>query len=455
MKRPLLIAVAAIALLAVLVPFLLPKGGEDDPNAGAVPAPFRVLFTSETLGEIEPCGCSGDHSGGLPRRGSFVAAQKGEFLLVDVGCVGAGARDFELLRLDAVLRGMAEMGYDAANVGERELWLGEAALAARAEKPVPLVSANVVGQGGEPVVAPFVVCERAGRRVAVTGLVADRYQAGPGLRVEEPCESLARLLPDLATRADRVVLLADLDEALVRTIATQFPEIALILYRGHGNAHAPEVVNRTAIAAVGGESLYVGEVVIGRGDDGMPVASGTPTMLDETIWPKDEAVAAASVAWYKQAIHGRAFDLRQPARGWRLLAADLPEGGDRYVGSAACKTCHKPSHAAWEPTAHAKAMRSLEQAGYHYSPECIVCHVVGYGAPDGYTVRDKTPELARVGCEACHGRGGRHVAARGDAKGSIVRSGEATCQRCHTPARSPNFTYPSAWRAIAHDESTP
>ncbi|MFW6108280.1 MAG: multiheme c-type cytochrome [bacterium] len=448
-RRILVGTIALVALAAVLAPFAWPRRGE---RKRAESEPFRLLFTSETLGEIEPCGCSGDHSGGLPRRGAFVAAQKNGFVLVDVGCMGTGARDFERLRLDAVLRGMAEMGYDAANVGERELWLGRAELARRAREFVPLVSANVMDGGVEPVVQPSVTVERDGLRVAVTGLVASHYAAGPGLVVHEPCEALARLLPDLAHQADRIVLLADLDEPLVRRIATRFPELSAILYRGHGNAHAPEVVNRTAIAAVGGESLFVGELILQQNADGVPTASGTPVMLDEDVWPLDPAVAETSVQWYKQAIHGRTFDLRQPARGWRRLSADPPPGGDRYVGSAACKACHAPSYAAWESSTHAHAMGSLERAGYHYSPECIVCHVVGYGAPDGYVSRDQTPELARVGCEACHGRGGRHVASRGEAKGAIVRSGEPTCLRCHTPKRSTGFLYPDAWRPIAHGE---
>jgi hypothetical protein len=420
------------------------------PAPARAPRTLRVIFTGEVLGELEPCKCSGEEAGGLPALGGFLAEQAGEPLLVDTGCLGAGARDFEVLRLQAVLRGMAVMGYDAANVGEHEIWLGAELLREQFDLGVPFVSANVSNTSGEAVAARWRTVQKGRCRVAVTGLADPTYR-GPGLRLDDPREALARILPELRGGADAVVALADLGQEAVRALAVEFPEVALILFRGRDDSRLPERVNQTVIASVAGHARFVGEVTLTWPEDGASTFEGSPALLDERF-PRDTAVQQASIGWYKAAIEGREFQLGQLRPGWRRLAPSAPPAGDGYVGSAACRQCHLPSHLVWERSEHAKAMETLVEAGYAWSPECIVCHVVGYGASDGYVSRSRARALADVGCEACHGRGNLHVESKGKKLGSIVRSGEATCVRCHTPAHSRGFVYEQAWPAIAHTE---
>jgi hypothetical protein len=224
-----------------------------------------------------------------------------------------------------------------------------------------------------------------------------------------------------------------------------------VLYRGRGDSRPPERVHRTIVAAVSGKLRFVGDLELAWGEDMALAATGLPVLLDERF-PPDPSVAEASVEWYKQAVRGKRFDLSQARPGWRRLASSVASPGDRYTGSAACQPCHEPSYAAWEKSKHAGAMAALEKAGYDYSPECVVCHVVGYGATDGYVAATDTPGLANVGCEGCHGRGGRHVESRGTQLGSIVRGGEAACQACHTPEHSRGFVFARAWESIAHQE---
>ncbi len=84
---------AAVAAAAVAMVVLSRSGGR--PTKGSR---LRVLFSGETQGELEPCNCSEKMAGGLPARGGYIARQSGEFLLLDTGCVGKGAREFEVLR---------------------------------------------------------------------------------------------------------------------------------------------------------------------------------------------------------------------------------------------------------------------------------------------------------------------------------------------------------------------
>ena len=450
MRRQVRLAIAALAAAGVVVLAIGWFGKDGRPRAGSQ---LRVLFTGETMGELEPCNCSGKEAGGLPVRGGFLAAQTDEYLLLDTGCVGAGARDFEILRLKAALRAMAAMKYDAVNIGEHELWLGRDELAEQLGMGVRFVSANVTDSQGEHLAAPFVWLRRSGLRVAVTGLVAaGPYLVGSGLKVDSPVEALARLLPRLRERAGVIIVLADLSESAVRELAQRFPEVTLILYRGRGDSRLPERVNRSVIASVYGEARYIGEVLLSWAEDGRIAGQGEPVLLDERFSPS-QTVVEVCVDWYKEAVRGKQFDPAQARPGWKRIGVHAAAPGDKYLGSDACKECHEPSYEIWERSGHARALKTLQRVDYDYSPECLVCHVVGYGAADGFLSVGKTRLFGNVGCESCHGRGHRHVESKGKRKESIVRSDEATCRACHTPKRDQYFRYEKAWARIEHEES--
>ena len=72
------------------------------------------------------------------------------------------------------------------------------------------------------------------------------------------------------------------------------------------------------------------------------------------------------------------------------------------------------------------------------NPECVRCHVTGYGDSGGYRLgANGGVDLGNVQCEACHGFGREH---RG--KGKIRgRVGETICRRCHGTENSPTFKY--------------
>merc|ERR1711969_163211 len=80
-----------------------------------------------------------------------------------------------------------------------------------------------------------------------------------------------------------------------------------------------------------------------------------------------------------------------------------------YTGSDVCGVCHELELESWHYTKHANAYDSLVPPGAERNPECIGCHVVGFGAPGGYTIEDTPAHLEDVSCENCHGRGGPHL----------------------------------------------
>jgi hypothetical protein len=106
--------------------------------------------------------------------------------------------------------------------------------------------------------------------------------------------------------------------------------------------------------------------------------------------------------------------------------------GGRYVGTSVCGGCHAPALVAWQKSKHAQAWKTLEdaarasssrrlrQARYGWPvtayPDCVGCHVVGYGQVSGFVNPTKTANLTDVGCESCHGPGSAHVEARSQGK---------------------------------------
>ncbi len=144
-----------------------------------------------------------------------------------------------------------------------------------------------------------------------------------------------------------------------------------------------------------------------------------------------------------------------------VLAGSPAYAGDEhaYIGTKKCKKCHIKEYKSWSETKMANAFEILRpgeraeaktaagldpEKDYTTDPECVTCHVTGYGKEGGFVDEATTPDLVGVGCEMCHGAGGTYVAdeymsiknknyKRADiaAVGSIYPPTEAQCRVCH------------------------
>lgn len=135
--------------------------------------------------------------------------------------------------------------------------------------------------------------------------------------------------------------------------------------------------------------------------------------------------------------------------------AALASVGGGFTGGAGCATCHEGAQRTWAATPHARAWQSLVEVGRRCDPECVPCHVTGFGQAGGAALGFVTAEdratlpgalvdsRGDVQCEACHGPGGAHVVAGGGALGAplVASPEEAACRRCHTEEHAPGFDY--------------
>jgi hypothetical protein len=85
-------------------------------------------------------------------------------------------------------------------------------------------------------------------------------------------------------------------------------------------------------------------------------------------------------------------------------------------------------------TAHFRAFTNAQFVthGGQTNLSCLPCHDVGYGLPTGFSSLAKTPGLAGVQCENCHGPGGNHAANPDDpALVPRVEIAGTMCGGCH------------------------
>ena len=156
----------------------------------------------------------------------------------------------------------------------------------------------------------------------------------------------------------------------------------------------------------------------------------------------------------------------------QAVAADPPP--HPYVGADKCKLCHNSApkgaqYNKWTESKHSKAYATLATdearklgatkgiADPQKAPECLKCHVTGYGSPAD-KLTDKWRMDEGVGCEACHGPGGEYWKmevmkdkARAAAAG-LVEPNEATCTKCHNAENPTNkpFNFAEFSAKIAH-----
>ncbi|MEN6407107.1 MAG: multiheme c-type cytochrome [Thermoguttaceae bacterium] len=414
---------------------------------GCRPAPpLAIVVSGDTAGWIVPCGCTSNQSGGLPRRAAYVQALRDrvETILAEAGGAVHGTSPYDRAKFEAILRGESLMGVVAHNIGAGEVRLGEDVLRQSAAKfRVPLLSANVRDRFGRLVGQPVRIESVAGRRVALVGVLSERY-ATAELQVAPPRQAVLDALRSMAGRCDATIVLAYLPEDELYALAESLPEVDAVVGGPTGQPIAPKRGGPTLLASATGKGKFLVRLdapALGSTERW----SGRVVELDGRF--ADDPRQTANVERFRTEL--ARWDFTPDQTGF---APSLPVGlpkGFFVAGGVACQKCHVDDCELWRKSQHAAAWKSLEAKGTHVDPECQRCHTTGYGLPGGFASMRRSPAMVDVGCESCHGPSQGHVA---DPATHTAHFGQARdhCAGCHDRENSPTFSYDAYWRRIQH-----
>ncbi len=203
-------------------------------------------------------------------------------MLLDSGNISDNPTPAGDIKTRALVKAMGMLGYQAVNVGLRDLNMGYEPFARRTGgASFPFISCNIVRKdSGEPVFKPYTIVQVStpgGRNVRVGVLGVVRYnpvflKSGPdgsAMVIRRPEKMLEKYLPDVRKKSDVVVLLASLHKDDAKRIAAMLDGIDLVL-GSYGGAYTvrDETVGGSWLVYTGNQGKRVGETRLYFGEEG-------------------------------------------------------------------------------------------------------------------------------------------------------------------------------------------
>ena len=418
--------------------------------AAPVANTLTVVYSGNTDGELEPCGCSvHGNSGGILRRATVIDHLReqipGLYLISSGGLVVSWAPQ-DRLTGRYILQGVAALDYDAVGVQWSDLAYGEDYLL---KASVPWVSSNwrddqfapvrTVKRGDhtlaffswlDPAASPHVAMNAGGEDV-VFGETRQLAQALGAARADGALTVLSTTLP--LARAQQELPLADVDILIMESAYEVYSE--------------PLQLGTMVVLQPGSRGMRIGRLTVTLNDEGR-IASFDHEVID---MPDTVADAPRLTDWYAEynaevkASYLKRVELRKALRS----------GESPFAGEAVCQNCHGQIHALWRKTEHSGAFGKLEEVNKAFDPKCISCHTVGFEQAGGFIDVETTPGLLNVQCENCHGAGRAHADSAGvEPLANGDWSPQQMCSQCHVPKHSPSFSFEHYWPRIRHGADT-
>lgn len=437
----------SIHIVRILTAGILLAGCSTGRDTGVLSQSTKLLLvvSGDTQGWIVPCGCASNQSGGLLRRGTYLAdlAKQAHVIYADAGGAPSGTKAYDREKFLAILRGEADLGIKAHNIGAAEGALGQAELQRIAQEAgVPLVSANVQTPQGKSLAPAYRLAETAGRRVLLIGVLSPQFQTDE-LRIAPPQQAVLDVLDQTAGQRDFVIVLAYLPEEELHDLTARLPEVDAIIGGPTGQAMAPQKLGPALLAAATNKGKFLVELELPQ--PGQTGLSGRVVELNDQY--ADDPLQQENLQTFYEVLRERDFTPEQTSFAPEMLA-----GANHYqvAGTHRCQECHPNEMAIWEQTAHAHAWVKLATGQAQVDSYCQQCHTTGYGHPRGFRSRAASPHLVNVGCESCHGPSQAHAA--DPALPTGFRNAAARCTKCHDHDNSPEFDYATYWTKVAHGE---
>lgn len=446
-------------------------GSQDQPgiSANAAAPRLRLRISGNLEGYLMPCGCASGQLGGLARRVfRHKLDQRNIDLFLEGGNLLKKADELGESKLMAILEILDTSGYHGLGIGPKDLLVNPEMLGGLLScyPNLPALAADLLlangqpwltdaeeGKVGNPLVQVFHEHKLDHVTVRLASLIMElpAGETAKKYKLLEPAQAWQRAMKGVAPATFRV-LMVHADREVIKTLELS-PKPDLIIGVNHDylepKSRADEARGVPLVyAGVHGRVLL--DVTLTRGAEG-------PVLTRMKIVPLKGSITAPTAMRDPDAstiILGHRQSVKEDNLLERFASQFELAKGQSYVGSERCADCHEDASDDCGKHSHSHAWKTLieseKKEGWpvtHY-PECVSCHVVGYGYKSGFISPKKTPNLLNVTCENCHGPGKLHAASDGAV--AMAKVEVKTCTDCHNFEHSPKFDYSKYWKMIMH-----
>jgi 2',3'-cyclic-nucleotide 2'-phosphodiesterase (5'-nucleotidase family) len=280
--------------------------------------PLTLVYSSNTLGEVEPCGTCLEtgNNGGLARRAHYIKKVREEvknLLLLDGGDAlvmsyfdRPSEREKARKRAEFVLKVYERMGYEAVCIGDTDLALGVEYLRSLEKKSkIPFISANLKDKKtGEPIFNPYLVKEIGGLKVGIIGLLTPNIHPNiqkeiKGYFIENPIEVASEAIKGLKvgmfelrfgmdpikvacetikgplSHCDHIFALAHLNPPEIESLAKEVPRVSIITGGNDRSFIFPQRIHQSIYVQTDAFGAHIGRL-------NLKLAKGSSGFVDIT-----------------------------------------------------------------------------------------------------------------------------------------------------------------------------
>jgi hypothetical protein len=368
-------------------------------SARSARADVLVVHTNDVLGEIEPCGCRSNPLGGMARKANLLKklSEKNELIQLDAGDLLFPSDSLppmlekqSKLQAQYLLKSMDELHHDAVVPGEKDFALGWKVFEElRKATKIKFLAANLTRANGKQAFKPYEIFSKkdsGGKivRVAVIGLVGETLHWPKQLKATPALAAAKKWVKRIqdAQKADVIIALTHQGLEADQALAQAVPALQIII-GGHTQSFLqdPPLVNATRIYQSSFRNQYVGVLPIA-----MPFSGKDYQLIGlDPAYDSPEGKPSATdtlVKEFKKSI--AELNLAEAAQN-DLSAEKAHAKAPRFQTWPRCAECHTEQFDFWRKTNHARALEPLVKADQSANKECLSCHTVGLGDPQGLT----------------------------------------------------------------------
>lgn len=368
-----------------------------------------LVYSNDVLGEIEPCGCRNNPQGGMVRKANLLKrlGDPSTILQLDAGdllfstnLIPDALQAQSALQASYVLKAHDLLAHDAAVPGEKDFALGfERFEKLRKESEIRYLAANLVKKNGSQYLEPSRIFEKKQKdgkklKIAVIGIVGESLDWPKELKTTSAIESAKEQVSKLRKKADIVILLTHQGLEKDQALAAAVPGIDVIV-GGHSQSflQTPISVGSTRIYQSSFRNQYIGVQPL----QPPPIDVESHQLLGLDPGYDDPAAAepsrmAALVSEFKKKV--AELNVQEAT----LVQASTPSKSDgpKFQTFPQCAECHLKQFEFWRKTQHAKALVPLIEAKQAQNKECLSCHTLGLGDPEGFDLVTRLAERRKT-----------------------------------------------------------